>query len=73
VRGLDGRLTFHHSGGDTFAIRGWLAADADGRDDTPPGHRGRPVEDRAKPESDRATSRAQSDDATPREEDIEAE
>jgi competence protein ComEC len=32
VRGLDGRLTFHHSGGDTFAIREWLAADADGRD-----------------------------------------
>jgi len=25
-------LAFHHSGGDTFAIREWLAADADGRD-----------------------------------------
>ncbi|MFY9835246.1 MAG: ComEC/Rec2 family competence protein, partial [Xanthobacteraceae bacterium] len=32
VRGPDGRLVFHHSGGDTFAIREWLAADADGRD-----------------------------------------
>jgi competence protein ComEC len=32
VRGPDGRLAFHHSGGDTFAIREWLAADADGRD-----------------------------------------
>ncbi|MGA2894517.1 MAG: ComEC/Rec2 family competence protein [Xanthobacteraceae bacterium] len=32
VRGADGRLVFHHSGGDTFAIREWLAADADGRD-----------------------------------------
>jgi len=32
VRGADGRLAFHHSGGDTFAIREWLAADADGRD-----------------------------------------
>ena len=32
VRGVDGRLSFHHSGGDTFAIREWLAADADGRD-----------------------------------------
>jgi len=30
VRAADGRL--HHSGGDTFAIREWLAADADGRD-----------------------------------------
>ena len=28
----DGRLAFHHTGGDTFAIREWLAADADGRD-----------------------------------------
>jgi competence protein ComEC len=32
VRGVDGRLAFHHSGGDTFAIHEWLAADADGRD-----------------------------------------
>jgi competence protein ComEC len=32
VRGADGRLAFHHTGGDTFAIREWLAADADGRD-----------------------------------------
>ncbi len=32
VRGADGRLAFHHAGGDTFAIREWLAADADGRD-----------------------------------------
>jgi competence protein ComEC len=32
VRGADGRLAFHNSGGDTFAIREWLAADADGRD-----------------------------------------
>ena len=32
VRGADGRLAFHHVGGDTFAIREWLAADADGRD-----------------------------------------
>lgn len=32
VRGADGRLAFHHSGGDSFAIREWLAADADGRD-----------------------------------------
>jgi competence protein ComEC len=32
VRGADRRLAFHHSGGDTFAIREWLAADADGRD-----------------------------------------
>lgn len=32
VRGADGRLAFHHSGGDTFAMREWLAADADGRD-----------------------------------------
>jgi competence protein ComEC len=33
VRGADGRLAFHHSG-DTFAMREWLAADADGRDVT---------------------------------------
>ncbi len=32
VRGPSGRLSFHHVGGDTFAIREWLAADADGRD-----------------------------------------
>jgi competence protein ComEC len=32
VRGSDGRLAFHHSGGDTFAIKEWLAADADARD-----------------------------------------
>jgi competence protein ComEC len=32
VRGADGLLAFHHSGGDTFAIREWLAADADARD-----------------------------------------
>jgi competence protein ComEC len=32
VRGGDGRLAFLHSGGDTFALREWLAADADGRD-----------------------------------------
>jgi competence protein ComEC len=32
VRGADGRLAFHHSGGDSFATREWLAADADGRD-----------------------------------------
>ena len=32
VRGVDGRLAFHHTGGDSFAIREWLAADADGRD-----------------------------------------
>jgi len=32
VRGADGRLAFHHTGGDTFATREWLAADADARD-----------------------------------------
>jgi competence protein ComEC len=32
VRGVDGRLSFHHTGGDTFAIREWLASDADSRD-----------------------------------------
>jgi competence protein ComEC len=37
VRGADGRLAFHHSGGDTFAIHEWLAADADGRDVRDPG------------------------------------
>jgi hypothetical protein len=25
VRGTDGLLAFHHSGGDTFAIKEWLA------------------------------------------------
>jgi competence protein ComEC len=32
VRGAGGRLAFHHTGGDTFATREWLAADGDGRD-----------------------------------------
>ena len=32
VRGLDGKLSFHRTGSDTFAIREWLTADADGRD-----------------------------------------
>jgi competence protein ComEC len=32
VRGANGRLAFHRTGSDTFAIREWLAADADGRD-----------------------------------------
>jgi competence protein ComEC len=32
VRGADGRLAIHHIGGDTFAVREWLAADGDGRD-----------------------------------------
>ena len=32
VRGADGKLAIHHTGGDTFATREWLAADADGRD-----------------------------------------
>jgi competence protein ComEC len=32
IRGAEGRLVVHHTGGDTFAIREWLAADADGRD-----------------------------------------
>jgi competence protein ComEC len=32
LREAGGRLSFHHAGGDTFAIREWLAADADGRD-----------------------------------------
>jgi len=43
VRGPDGRLVFHHSGGDTFAIREWLAADADGRDVHDRGVRGSPA------------------------------
>jgi competence protein ComEC len=37
VRGADGKLAFHHTGGDTFAIREWLAGDADGRDVKDPG------------------------------------
>ncbi len=32
VRGADGRLAIHRSGGATFAVKEWLAADADGRD-----------------------------------------
>jgi len=32
IRQADGRLAFHHLRGDTFAMREWLAADADGRD-----------------------------------------
>jgi competence protein ComEC len=32
VRGSDGVLAVHHTGGDTFAIKEWLAADADARD-----------------------------------------
>ena len=32
VRGSDGRLAIHHSGGDTFAVKEWLAADGDARD-----------------------------------------
>jgi competence protein ComEC len=32
VRGNDGRLAIHHTGGDSFVVREWLAADADGRD-----------------------------------------
>src|SRR6202012_3338211 len=31
-RGQNGHFAFHHSGGDTFAIKEWLAADADARD-----------------------------------------
>jgi competence protein ComEC len=37
VRGADGKLAFHNSGGDRFAIHEWLAADADGRDERDPG------------------------------------
>jgi hypothetical protein len=33
----DGRLAFHHAGGDAFAIHEWLAADSDGRDARDPG------------------------------------
>jgi competence protein ComEC len=32
VCGIDGRLAVHHTGGDSFAVREWLAADADDRD-----------------------------------------
>ena len=32
VRTAGGRLAVHHTGGDSFAIREWLAGDADGRD-----------------------------------------
>jgi competence protein ComEC len=32
LRGDDGRLSIHRGGSDSFAIREWLAADADGRD-----------------------------------------
>jgi competence protein ComEC len=32
LRGADGRLAVHYGGGDSFAVREWLAADADGRD-----------------------------------------
>ena len=32
VRGASGKLAFHRTGGDTFAMKEWLAADADGRD-----------------------------------------
>ncbi len=32
VRGADHRLAFHHTGHDTFAIREWLAGDANSRD-----------------------------------------
>jgi len=32
IRGADGRLAFHRAGSDTFAIKEWLGADADGRD-----------------------------------------
>jgi competence protein ComEC len=32
VRGASGQLAFHHTGGDTFAVKEWLAADADARD-----------------------------------------
>ncbi|MDE2286558.1 MAG: ComEC family competence protein [Hyphomicrobiales bacterium] len=36
VRGADGRLAFHRNGGDAFAIKEWLAADADGRNERDP-------------------------------------
>jgi competence protein ComEC len=31
VRGADGRLAIHRTGGDAFAVRAWLAADGDAR------------------------------------------
>jgi len=31
VRGVDGRLTIHRTGGDAFTVREWLAADGDAR------------------------------------------
>jgi competence protein ComEC len=34
VRGVNGKLSFHRTGSDAFAMREWLAADADGRDVT---------------------------------------
>ncbi len=34
VRGESGKLSFHRSGSDAFAMREWLAADADGREVT---------------------------------------
>ena len=34
VRGANGKLSFHRTGSDAFAMREWLAADADGRDVT---------------------------------------
>ena len=37
LRGADGRLAFHHAGGDAFAVHEWLAADCDGRDPRDPG------------------------------------
>jgi competence protein ComEC len=37
VRGADARLAIHRSGSDTFAMREWLTADADGRDVRDPG------------------------------------
>lgn len=36
VRGADGRLTVHRTGRDAFAVREWLAADADARLPTDP-------------------------------------
>jgi competence protein ComEC len=32
LRGADGKLAFHRMSGDSFAMKEWLAADADGRD-----------------------------------------
>jgi competence protein ComEC len=34
VRGANGKLSFHRTASDAFAMREWLAADADGRDVT---------------------------------------